>query len=989
MRALKFWLLSVAIVIAAHAPASAQGLDSLETQDLRLLYFNPGETYLAPYAAVSFENSMRSQRKIFDFEPYDKVSILLTDFVDHGGAGALAVPRNLLIVDVAPRPPTFETIAPAERMRSWMKHELVHVATMDKANSQDMRARRLFRGKVQAEASHPETILYSYLTAPRNYAPRWYLEGIAVFTETWMAGGLGRAQGAYDEMVFRSMVRDDAHIYDPLGLVAEGIKVDFQVGVNSYLYGTRFMTYLALAYDPEKLTRWVTRQEGSKRSYEEEFERVFGVSLNDAWRDWIEFEEEFQAQNLDSVRKYPTTPYEDLTAQALGSISRGFLDEENGTLYAAFRYQGVVAHVGAMSLHDGRIERLQDVKGPMLYRVTSLAHDAENKALFYTADNYAFRDLMKIDLETGKTEMLLRDARIGELVFNHKDRSIWGVRHLHGLASLVRIPYPYDEPAVIHTFPYGTSLYDMDISPDGRLLSSSFGDVSGQQDLRIFEIESLLGGEVSPKKSFDLGQAIPEGFVFSPDGRYLFGSSYYTGISNIWRYELQTEKLDIVSNSETGFFRPIPRKDGSLIVFHYTGDGFVPATIQPTPLEDVGSIAFLGTEAIRKHPVLAEWEAGSPTDIDIDALTTAKGTYSPFKNMGLESVYPILEGYKDTVAVGLNAVFSDPMILDRLNISASYSLDNDLPSEEKPHLDIHYRHNVISASPISGTWHFGAQLNHADFYDLFGPTETSRKGNRFTIGYQKNLIYDAPRQLQLEVDLNHYTRLDALPRYQNVAATFDRLSTLSVDLNYSHVRESLGAVDYEKGFGWRFATDLSHVDGDTIPRVLAGFDFGFALPWKHSSIWFRNSGGAAFGEPDDEFSNFFFGGFGNNYVDRGSIKRYRQFYAMPGFELNRVPGRNFHRGMLEWNLPPIRFERVGTPGFYLSWARPAVFVSALTTNLDDSAIRQEVQSAGLQIDFRFTILSRLDMTLSAGYAKGFGSSAIEDDDEYMVSLKIM
>ncbi len=65
-----------------------------------------------------------------------------------------------------------------------------------------------------------------------------------------MAGGLGRAQGGYDEMVFRAKVRDDDKFYSPLGLESEGIAVDFQVGVNDYLYGTRFFSYLALTYGP-------------------------------------------------------------------------------------------------------------------------------------------------------------------------------------------------------------------------------------------------------------------------------------------------------------------------------------------------------------------------------------------------------------------------------------------------------------------------------------------------------------------------------------------------------------------------------------------------------------------------------------------------------------------------------------------------------------------------------------------------------------------
>ena len=213
------------------------------------------------------------------------------------------------------------------------------------------------------------------------------------------------------------------------------------------------------------------------------------------------------------------------------------------------------------------------------------------------------------------------------------------------------------------------------------MISSSFGDVSGQQNLRIFEIQSLLDGEFEPVRTFDLGQAIPEGFVFSPDNRFLFGSSYYTGVSNIWRYELATEELEIVSNAETGYFRPIPREDGSLIVFHYTGDGFVPATIQPEPLEDVGAVMFLGTETMRKHPELAEWEAGSPSEIDIEEITTAEGSYVPIRNLGFESWYPTIEGYKDSVSLGLEMNFSDPMRLDALSVGAGYSVDSDLPSE--------------------------------------------------------------------------------------------------------------------------------------------------------------------------------------------------------------------------------------------------------------------------------------------------------------------
>ncbi len=989
MRNPKVFLLFILFALCVNPPAGAQGLEALETKDLRLLYFDPSETYLAPHVARSFENTMARQRSIFGYEPDGKITSLLVDFGDYGNASAGSVPRNTLMLDISPLSSTFETLTANERFYLLMNHELTHIVSTDMATAADKRMRRFFGGKVMPEAEHPETILYSALTSPRVLTPGWYMEGNAVFLETWLAGGVGRAQGAYNEMVFRSMVRDNAHFYDPLGLVSEGAKIDFQVGVNNYLYGTRFISYVAYTWSPEKLIEWVGRTEGSRRSYRAQFEQVFGKSLDEAWQDWIEWERDFQRRNLETVTEFPLTETTSLSDRPLGSVSRAFHDAKTNRLYLGLRYPGVVANISALSMESRELERYEDIKGPMLFRVTSLAFDADGGLLFYTADNTDFRDLIAIDVETGESEMLLRDARIGEIVFNRADESLWGIRHLNGIATLVRIPPPYTSWNQIKSFDYGTVPSDLDISPDGTLLAATFSDPAGNQTLRIMETEKLLEGNAEPRQSFDFGLAVPEGFVFSDDGKFLFGSSYYTGVSNIFRYELETGDIEAVSNVETGLFRPIPMPDGSIIAFRYSGEGFTPVQFDPVPLEDLGTIRLFGNEVIRKHPQLQDWQVGSASDIPLDEITTYSGPYVPRENLEFESVYPILQGYKDTVALGLSALFSDPIMLDRLRLSASYSLDQDLASDERTHISIDYRHTVVSASPLAGSWNFSAALNGADFYDLAGPTEKSRKGNRFSVGYKKTLIDDGPRRFDFSADVSHYSDFDALPRYQNVATTLDKLTTLGTTLEFSNRRRSLGAVDYEKGFSWSLGTAIDHVEGDNIPKLAGNFDFGFALPWKHSSIWIRNSAGAAFGEPGDEFANFFFGGFGNNYVDRGSIKRYREYYAMPGFELNQVPGRNFHRAMLEWNLPPIRFKRVGTPSFYLTWARPALFVSSLTTNLDDSAIRDEVTNAGVQVDFRFTILSRLNMTLSVGYAEGFGNNSILDDDEFMVSLKIL
>ncbi len=145
-----------------------------------------------------------------------------------------------------------------------------------------------------------------------------------------------------------------------------GVKQDFQVGVNAYLYGTRFISWCALQYSPEKVLEWLKRVDGTQRYYADHFEQVFGKPLDAAWQDWIAWEQGFQAANLEAVKRYPITPLAPVTNVPLGSISRAFVDEKRGVLYSAVRQPGVLAHLGAISLADGSIRHLEDIKGPSL-----------------------------------------------------------------------------------------------------------------------------------------------------------------------------------------------------------------------------------------------------------------------------------------------------------------------------------------------------------------------------------------------------------------------------------------------------------------------------------------------------------------------------------------------------------------------------------------------------------------------------------------------
>ena len=954
------------------------GISFVDTDELHLLYADPSLSYLVPHAARTFSNAFDWQRRIFGWEPSERTTVWLRDFADYGNAGVSPAPDTLLRVDVAPAANAFETNPTNERMYSTMNHEMVHVATTDIASSEDRRWRGFFLGKVAPQPAHPESLLYSYLTIPRFTVPRWYLEGSAVFMETWMAGGLGRAQGGYDEMVFRAMVRDDAHFYDPLGLVSRGTRVDFQVGANAYLYGGRFFTWLAYVHSPEKVVAWLRRDEGSRRHYADQFELVFGMSLDRAWQDWIEFEHVFQRRNLAEVRKHPITPQRNLATTAMGSVSRAYLDEASGVLYAGVRYPGIVDHLAALNLRDGSARTLTEIKGAMLYSVTSLAFDPVHRTAFFTTDNLGLRNLIAIDVDSGKQTLLLKEARIGSLAFNPVDRSLMGVRHDSGLATLVRIPYPYDRWETVHEFGYGVVPSELDVSADGRLLSASITDVGGDQFLRVWTLASLLAGDSAPLSEFRFGQSAPESFVFTKDGRYLYGSSYYTGVSNIFRYEVATGDVKAVSNAETGFFRPIPMADGRLVVFSYTGQGFTPAIIEPRPLEDLSAIKFLGAEVAARHPVVTTWQVPPARSVDYEAQVKATGVYRPLDEMKVQNGFPVLEGYKNTAAVGYHLNVGDPLGFAHLGITAAYTPDQNLPGEERGHvyLDGHYL-----------GWRGGLAWNRSNFYDLFGPTRRGRKGFAAKLGYDQFLIFEPPRRLEVDYDIAYYDKIDTLPGAQNVATTFDRLFTGEVALRYSDVRRSLGAVDDEKGVTWTAVATGHRMENSTVTQLRGGFDAGLPLPLGHSSVWSRSAAGVANGDRNNPILNYYFGGFGNNYVDDGVVKRYREYGSMPGFQIDEISGRTFVKQTVEWNLPPMVFESLGKPSLHLQSARPALFASALWIEPQDAALRKTYGSVGGQVDMRLSVLYWYDMTLSTGFAVGYKGS--KRSSEWMISLKIL
>jgi len=997
--------------------------NKIETEDFNIVSTSPQFDYVLNHAIRCSHNALIFHKNLFDYEPKEKIFVLFQDFGDYGNGGATSLPNNLISTCISPLNYAFESSVAGERVFSIMNHELVHIAALDNASKSDLFFRKIFNGKVKSSNDHPISMFYSYLTSPRYYSPRWLHEGIAVFVETWMDGGKGNALGNYDEMFFRTRVLEGSRIYSAQGLASAGTSADFMSKANYYYYGTRFVSYLAYKHGPEKLIEWVKRKDGSKRGFASSFKHIYGIPISNSWSNWIEFEKDFQNKNIEQLKENKISKDELITDKVLGGVSFAYYDKKRNNIYVAVNYPGKIPHIAELDLKTGKIKRLKDVKGPTLFNVTSLAYDEKNDLLFYTTDNDDKRDLNSYNLKTGQSKLLQKDCRIGDLAFNKVDEALWGVKHLNGISTLVKIPKinpdkPTDQYSTWeqkYTLPYGSDMFDMDISPDGLSLSAALTDINGNQFLNIYEIDSFKSFDketIKFKEVFNFDVASPQSFKYSADGSYLLGSSYYSGVSNIFKVDTNTLDIEILTNALTGYFRPVPIDDEKMFSFKYTSNGFVPVYIYNEENIEVSGIEFLGNKTVEKYPELEGWTTDVPNfqNFNDESLNAKNGIYIPKKEIKLNYAYPTIVGYKNKVGVGYKFKFQDPLGLKSLEFSLSYTpnkwqnnfddAQGDIDKDEQFHASFNYSTAKLSGF-LAGKYDFYAFYNRDDFYDLFGPTKRSRKGINIGFNHNRSLIYDNPRNLDLNIGASAFYGINQSPEFQQINFSETNFYDIYTSFSYRDLKGSVGAVDAEKGIKSSLILSNSINEGDFFPKIHGTIDFGFQLPVDHASFWIRNSFGNSFSKKVNSFTRFGFAAFGNNYIDNSSSKMYRESGSFAGLSYDSeksIIAKSFFKSTLELALPPIRYRKFGFFNLFATHSHATIFAGGLfTNNYDTAVVENQVSNAeysesfrniGFQVDTKLVMFSHLSSTFSFGWARAFEiGNDNKSYDEWMISLK--
>ena len=395
--------------------------------------------------------------------------------------------------------------------------------------------------------------------------------------------------------------------------------------------------------------------------------------------------------------------------------------------------------------------------------------------------------------------------------------------------------------------------------------------------------------------------------------------------------------------------------------------------------QDLANIRFLGTEVVNARPELKQWGVGSPAKVPLDELITARGTYDPFKRMRFDAHYPIISGYDRSPAFGYYFHIADPLQFRQFSASLAVSPFDKVHGGERLHVNVEYQ---------TPNWKLTYWHNLADVYDLAGPGAAQPQGQRVhrRLHPAADLRSAAPaRRLRLGRGLFRPRPASRRAEHRQPQADLGRPRSAS---NTPTPPRRLAASIMKRASKARIVAGADQARAILSASSTAGSSVGTALPWSNSSAWlYAHARHRPAGRATARSRLIISARSATTTSMTGRRSGTARWKASPASRSTRSRRASSPGVTGEINLPPIRFAEVGTPAFYLSYIRPAVFAGAMATQAPDGS-GHHYADLGAQLDLNFTVALRLPMVFSVGAAAGWADGHYRRT-EWLASLKIM
>lgn len=898
--------------------------------------FNPGvdwRTLEGPHFRVHFperirENAQRAAAILeeiypkvteeWDWRPWGKTEVVLTDSTDESNGMTSVLPYNWMLIYVAPPDPDSSLAHYDNWLRELLIHEFTHLVQIDAVGG----------------SWWPLRFLMGKTVSPSGMNPMWLREGVAQYGETDFTAG-GRGRGSYSEMVVRTAVIEDAF---PAIDQADGQGWKWPSYKGAYIYGIKFVQWLVEQYGEEKFMQLDRRIRSSILigMLNHDARNVYGKTMYELWREWRQDLNDRYAKKLAELEQQGITQPAEVIVPTKrdGQYSDPALSPDGTMLvYTATSPHGK-AQVRLLNLQTGEESVLKEGQTAVQF---SWSPDGQRIA-WSSMGSYKtynrFYDLwvydFSIEKERKRAKKLTSGARARDPEFDRSGVNLFFVAGDKGTDALKRIDVESKEITVLtKDVPPHQQFANPRISPDGASLALSVWKPDEGYRVWIYTVDGMPVRRLTADK----GIAVEARPAWSGDGRFVTFSSDQSGIANLFRAPREGGRVQQLTNVVSGVFQPQPTSDTSVVAQYYTSKGFVIARFDVSPPQ-FGAPAKGGKAAKGKGVAVAEGREGD------GALGQSEPASSAEPALPLD---PELFKERPYVSFG-KSLFLPRFILPNV----AYANDTLFASLSTGGTDVLRWQNWLA----SGTYRTDANFFGFHFrywYSRYRPT-FGVSVNRYAVDFSQYRFSDRPNEIvhlfekrqgvspfviipiqNHGVSLAYYYEdhqpLTSLTPAEESIFNFGKFAGFRAEYFYGDAEKYPASISKENGRNIRLTGTVSNSvfgAGEGNEQIIAAGDWReFIRLYRHHVLALRASGGTTWGDKMAQGTFGVGGAIGEGAFGGGGSFNY---FPLRGLPVSAFAGNSAMVLSAEYRLPLFSPQRgLGTTPFFLKNISAAFF----------------------------------------------------------------
>lgn len=928
-------LLLMPLLLVYLSPASAAvpspDWKTLESEHF-LVHFLPKNSLSAKRSVFIAERLYDQLKTKFEWEPVDKISMLLTDDVDSANGSATPIPFNLVKLLISPP----ATVSSLDDYDDWLtlliEHELVHIFHLDKGRGKILKLRNTF-GRF-------------LLFFPNMLQPSWLVEGLAVYHET--KSTTGRGQSNRFEMLMRAEIQRGFSPVSQVNLPADTLPLNRQ-----YLYGVYFYQFLRDRYGEAAINALIDNYSDNILPFaiNSNSEEILGKDISQLWDEFkLYMHKRFQAQinKLETIK--PVAGKQILENEI--QITNLRVQKDSSLLFVEDNYQDQAYLV---KYREGKLIHLLKVNSGSYFDVMDSTGSIYLSQIDFCDEYHIYYDLYRYEPRTGDIDQLTECQRYRHFTVDSLNKQLYAVKTVDAIPSIDLLDLNGKKIKTLWTGQYGDVINQLDWSSSRQALLVTRKRQNLHWDIFEYKPDTADWIPVVENNSINMNAS------YSKAEDSILYSSDQTGVFNIYKKQFDNGTTMALTHVVGGSSVPEDAGDGSAYYLNFNADGY---RIYRSGKTEAHPVRLKAPKQYTAR--YDDTQLGQQPDYPIRA-------YSPWPDLKPKYWFPLLEVQDKGSEIGFVTSSNDSLDHHFYELNFIYGVDqNELLGSFQYQYEnwlglLWARENSFYTDDAGGTSLIRA--NTQTQITLVKPFSRINSRWRFRLGMISNNDKDTYRASGVTGFGDNYDGLLGFSIYYDSKKDFLRshspeqgrdvlLVTESSDVFNSDYQGQLTTLEWQEYFklGHHHVLALRLLKGQADITMRPYRLGGLETQWDDVSIL------------NPEYSRDIFN---------------KRSYALRGYEENTQFGNNIELYSLEYRFPLQQVERgIMTPPLGLIKHSGRIFTEA-GASWNDGDQKNIIQSAGLEWVMETNLFYFFNINVRLGYAKGLDDTG---DEFYYLKL---